>query len=81
MIQDKLEVLKEICCWYNYDLTLKENGEIRCYNCIDYDFKYENIDIALKHWIDTLKDTDEDMIKCGESPMWEEEIKFIENIA
>ena len=75
-----MEILKEICSWYNYEITINQDGSINCYNCKEYDFTYKNLKVALKDWLITLEETDKDMVYSEEEPMWTEEINFIKNI-
>ena len=81
---NKLELLRDICKFYNYELTLNSDNTIRCIGddgySTEYRFTYKNIDDALIDWIDTLIDTDEDALNNECNAFWSKEIEFIKNI-
>ena len=74
---NKLKLLKEICAWYNYELEIA-GDEVHCFidkNSKEYNFKYDNITVALKQWLPTLKESNSD------AGTWsKEEIDFIESL-
>ena len=58
MENKKYELLKDICEYYNYELS-EENGKIVCHHSNDYHFEYKDIDSALEDFFDTLLETNE----------------------
>lgn len=71
---NKEKLYQEICDWYNYRFNMKENGEIVEF-CATMKNKHKHIDEALKSWLPTLKETNNDDI------VWSErEIEFIESL-
>lgn len=79
-MKERMENLfTEICNWYNYQWKYTENGTV-----VDYYYDenneislYEHNDIksALKEWLETLIQTNEDSV------VWsEEEINFIKSL-
>lgn len=81
---NKIELLADICKFYNYELTLNTDNRVRCIGedgySTEYKFTYDNIDNALLGWVDTLIDTDEDALINDCETFWSEEIAFIKNI-
>lgn len=86
---NKEKLLKKICNWYDYDMK-EQNG---CYvidnGCSDYSlefvgkkeeighFEYQDIDSALKGWVDTMEETNKHIY----GNTWSrEEIEFIKSI-
>lgn len=94
---DKKELLKEICNWYGYKVK-EENGQYVIDNgCSDYSlefvgkraeighFEYQDINSALKDWVNTMEETNENIYATGDVDnkynTWSrEEIEFIKSI-
>lgn len=74
--EKKLNLLKEICEEYDYDLLVTEKSvicKLRGSNHIDDIYKYNSIKDALISWKETLVESD----KCNDAPVWGKEISFI----
>lgn len=91
---DKLKLLKDICDWYNYTLTL-EHGVIKMSNIPEdpeirelyagQQLDYTTVDDALKDWLSTLEDTNISIYETGDVDdlynTWsKKEIDFIKNL-
>ena len=79
---DKLKLLKNICDAYDYDLKV-EGKNITCINNDDDESevnKYNNIDLALIDWLDTLIESEIQYILDNVNISWRNEINYIKNI-
>ena len=80
----KFTLLKDICDFYDYELSEKEDGKIRTYHNDDYEFEYKNVDIALCDWYRTLMESNEiheDYSDINRYTCWTiEDIDFVRGI-
>lgn len=77
---NKIKLLNEICDYYNYKLTFNGDKKIIADSGMkDFYFEYKTLDDALLNWVDTLIDTDDMLLSCGESVEWGNKINFICN--
>lgn len=91
---NKTELVKEICDYYNYNLSIKKD-KIEVDNYLEDEkyseeigckrMEYLSEDSFLKDWLSTLKETNKSIYETGDvdtlySTRSEEEIEFIENI-
>lgn len=77
----KKGMLMEICEFYNCNVTIHYMDGSGCFvfdNGEDF-WENHNIDWALYSWIDTLIDTDNELVEEGREPIWTEEIKLIKD--
>lgn len=72
---DKRYLLNDLCCWFNYPLEIKENGEVKITYSSDYYQPRADINCALIGFLFDLNDANEGLPQ--EDLMYQEEIKFI----
>lgn len=77
----KKGLLMEICEYYNCNVTVHYYDGDGCYVFDNGEELWENhnIDWALFSWLDTLIDTDDELVEDGCSPIWLEEIQMIKD--
>lgn len=78
---DKVKLMQEICDWYNYKLKTV-NDKVVVFDSIRI-FEYDDMDEALKDWLDTLLESNYDYFECEgeEYGTWDKEtIDFIESL-
>lgn len=79
MLNKKLELLKEICNWYNYNLTIKGEKIIDINNTEEC--SYESVDEGLKDWLETLEESNKCCVDEQVELLWSnEEIELIKSI-
>lgn len=77
---EKTKLLNDVCDYYNYKLTVNSDKKIIADGGMkDFYFEYKTLDEALLHWVDTLIDTDNMLLSCGELVEWGNKIDFIYN--
>ena len=75
----KLELLKEICNWYNYNLTIAGEKIIDINNINKC--SYESVEEGLKDWLTTLEESNRCCIDEKVPLLWSnEEIELIKSI-
>lgn len=79
MENKKLELLKEICNWYNYNLVvagekiIDDNNAEKC--------EYQSLNDGLKDWLITLEESNKSCIEDDIELLWSnEEIELIKSI-
>ncbi len=78
-MNEKLELLKEICNWYNYNLTIAEEKIININNTEEC--YYKSVDEGLKDWLETLEESNKCCIDEQVELLWSnEEIELIKSI-
>ena len=77
---EKLELLKEICKWYNYNLTIAGEKIIND-NTNSDESVYSSVEEGLKDWLITLKESNKCCIDEQVPLLWSnEEIELIKSI-
>ena len=82
--EEKLELLKDLCDFYGYELLEKEDGKIICHLNADYSFQYKNVDVALCDWYSTMLESNEnhdDYTDVNRYTLWSiKEVEFVRDI-
>lgn len=73
-------LLKKVCEFYWYDLSIKNNKvEIINQSNKEFNFKFDSIETALKHFIYDMKQSNEE---CEDGFIWNNKyIKYIESLS
>lgn len=86
MYKTNRKLLELICDWYNYDLVItnkeiiySQAGYMYNHSFTDID-RIQNMNNALKSWLDTLVDSDICQEEEGVDLLWEKEILYIEGL-
>ena len=79
MEERKFELLKEIGYWYNAQFTIGD--KVYCEDKYNEPYIYNSVDEALKDWLCTLIESNNDSINDGVELLWsKEEIELIKNL-
>lgn len=79
MENKKMELLKEICSWYNYNLTVEGNKIIDINN--EDECNYETVEEGLRDWLETLEESNKCCINEKVEMLWSrEEIELIKQL-
>lgn len=79
MENKKLELLKEICNWYNYNLVVAGEKIIDGNNAEKCE--YQSLNDGLKDWLITLEESNKSCIEDDIELLWSnEEIELIKSI-
>lgn len=79
MENKKLELLKEICNWYNYNLVIAGEKIIDSNNTEKCE--YQSLNDGLKDWLITLEESNKSCIEDGIELLWSnEEIELIKSL-
>lgn len=79
---EKKQLYEKICDFYNCSFSYNEDGTVEDNsNDIDWSIKHKNIEDALKDWLFTMEESNEDSRDQADCMTWsKEEIEFIKSL-
>lgn len=79
MKTEKIELLKKICEYYNYDCLISNDNYNFNSKTTGSNYSIRGIDNALLSWLDALEECDEEREYYNMGALWKNDIEFIYN--